>query len=439
MKFMLSFAVLVLISAAALAAGQTPAETPMKPTPVYTYISADGSRLTQPQRLGADDLGMMMANAYRLLLPEDVVPVWVLGQQADGGALHFVYVTEDGRAGTLTLDLDTGTFEADAAPILTPQRVPWIPNVDLSAFDLADASPLTHPVLAGARLLYVTADGDLVMLGADGRVLGRQALNALPDARVVLSPDGLRAALYVDATARYDHNVLGDGIEAGGIAVLRLDDLRVTARITLDPDTGAVFEGIAPVWADVDGDGSLDLIATRSDYQGGAQIVAYNADGGQRIAQSDPIGRGYRWRHQLAYGPFAVDGSMNLIAVRTPHIGGIVEVFQYDGGGRLLVVAEAPGYTSHIIGTRNLDMAAAADFNADGLPELVVPTQDRLSLTALQRRPGRDLGIAWTLPVDPDDGGRVVTNLAVIPLVGGRLALALGLDTGQIVVWVPED
>ena len=44
----------------------------------------------------------------------------------------------------------------------------------------------------------------------------------------------------------------------------------------------------------------------------------------------------------------------------------MVEFFQLENN-ELRIVAQVPGYTSHIIGSRNLDMALAGDFDGDGV------------------------------------------------------------------------
>ena len=75
------------------------------------------------------------------------------------------------------------------------------------------------------------------------------------------------------------------------------------------------------------------------------------------------IGRGNRWRHQIAVAPFGPNGERELVDVLTPHIGGVVEFYRMVGD-RIEIVATVPGFTSHVIGSRNLDLALAAD--ADG-------------------------------------------------------------------------
>ena len=121
------------------------------------------------------------------------------------------------------------------------------------------------------------------------------------------------------------------------------------------------MEGIAPIWVDLNEDGERAIIVTRSNADSGAQIVVLD-ELGNLIATGPAIGRGGRWRHQLSAGPFGPNGELELVDVLTPHIGGPTEFYQWKNN-ELVVVTSASGYTSHVIGSRNLDMTAAGQFD----------------------------------------------------------------------------
>jgi hypothetical protein len=214
------------------------------------------------------------------------------------------------------------------------------------------------------------------------------------------------------ATDAYDHGVLGDAAEAGGVAVVDPATPEVTAWV--HPPGDSVFEGTAPIV--VEWGGETAIVATASDTEIGARVVVSALDGSIR-AVGPPVGAGFRWRHQLAAAPFAADGTTELAVVRTPHVGGTVEFYRLDGD-RLTIVAERSGYSSHRIGSRNLDMAAAGDFDGDGRVELLVPDDPMQSLAAL-RRTGDGIEEAWRLPL----GGRLTTNVGVS---GGSVAAGWG-------------
>jgi hypothetical protein len=123
-------------------------------------------------------------------------------------------------------------------------------------------------------------------------------------------------------------------------------------------------EGIAPIWTDLTGDGGREIIVTLSDPEGGARLAVYS-EAGEQLAVGSAIGRGYRWRHQLVVAPFGPTGDLELADVMTPHIGGIVEFFQL-AGDRLKLIAQTSGYSSHVLGSRNLDMRLRATLTEMG-------------------------------------------------------------------------
>ena len=96
------------------------------------------------------------------------------------------------------------------------------------------------------------------------------------------------------------------------------------------------------------------------------------------------------------------------------------------------MAASEPNFTSHVIGTRNLDMAVMADGDGDGVLDIIVPTQNRESLAVLTRNDG-GVDVQET-PVD----GTIETNLAVRD--GTQTAFAVGTSGGTagdaLVIWV---
>ncbi len=337
------------------------------------------------------------------------VPLWVVGVEAAGQPLWVVSL-EDGSLVQVVGEEVTplGTTTQPGAPFAVVTS-----GDDLEVLTAGgDESPLTHPIVVEGRRVAVLEDGNL-RIGAE-----EIDVDALPDARLVAHPSS-GIALLTGPTDDYAHGVLGDDLEAASFTIVHPNGL---ARVVnLEP--GLVVEGIAPIWADLDGDGEPEEIVTLSDAADGARIAAGDAAG-------EPIGRGRRWRHQIAVAPFGPNGEMELVAVRTPHIGGVAEFYDAE----LDVVAEARGVTSHVLGSRNLDMALAADADGDGRVELVAPTED-LEMLAAIRREGPGARLVWTVPL----GGRLSTNLAAVELPGGVLALAAGTAAGRLRIWPPAE
>ena len=395
----------------------------------YTFHNPAGSRFVRGQSSFPD--------VMTVDVPLRGTPVWAVGYAMEtavwhvvlhGGDLQVIEVAPDGSAQTLAYQ--PGWFAGAGPPLV---GVSMVEGTYILRSD-ASVSPLTHPIpVNDFEVLYIDRAGDLV-LGREKGVVARLPVKAAPDARLVMNSRG-QVALYANATdQRYNHGIMGDTLAAATLLALEVRDseLRLLTRIDLPGED--VYEGIAPFWADVDGDGMEDLVTTVSNSTLGARLRAYLWDGAglRQEADGPPIGRGQRWRHQLSAAPFAADAQIEIAAMRTPHIGGALEFFRLDGGA-LIQTAALPGYTSHAIGSRNLDQAAAGDFNGDGLPEVLVMDGTRHSVAAVQRtHTGAEE--VWRLPA----GAEIVSNFAPVELLEDRLALAVGAADRRLRVWLPR-
>ncbi len=390
----------------------------------YTYQQPDGNRLVHGQ--GA------MPGVQPLDISLDDQPRWLVGAPLSEGSV-WAAILLDGRVQAFHV---VG-MQVEPMPITQAELPPHTPPLlrveddvpRLVTAPTAGASSVTHPAkltAAGARLAIVEASGDLVMW--DGGEIGRLAVGALLDGRLLVD-ESARILLLTDATTRYDHGVLGDGVEAASITLVETSPaLRVAGKIDLNPP--GVVEGIAPIWTDWTGDGKREIIVTLSDAQQGARLAMFS-EAGALLASGPAIGRGYRWRHQIAVGPFGPDGELELVDVLTPHIGGVVEFYRL-AGDQLQIVAQVPGYTSHVLGSRNLDMSAAGDFDGDGRLELLLPDQARTSLGAIRRNPG-GAEVAWTVSL----GERMSTNLAAVVFPDGTLGVGAGHVGNKLRLWLP--
>ena len=389
----------------------------------YTHARSDGNRLVG----GMGSLPGVEAIRLELLGR----PVWVVGVPSGQGSAWAV-VMDDGRVQGLRVTAD-GAEPASITPArLDPGKPPLLLENDgvlrlITAVD-PDAAMLTHPVLLPAKggIGFLDTGGDIRFKG--GIAAGRIALDAVPDARII-SRDGSRLLVLTAATTRYPHGAVGDDLEASTISIIAARPNPVIEGIIELPGE-AVIEGLAPIWTDINDDGDPEILVTLSDKNSGARLVIYSEQG-VLVAQSEAIGSGFRWRHQIAVGPFGPDGETEIVSVRTPHIGGIVEFFRWEGG-QLELVAELPGYSSHINGSRNLDMALAGDFDGDGRVELLVPNRTFTRLGAV-RRNQTGAEEAWSLPLD----SRLTTNLAAVENADGSMTLALGVEDGTLLIWAP--
>ncbi len=272
-------------------------------------------------------------------------------------------------------------------------------------------------------------DGALFAELSDGVVhVGNPQVRALPDARAVRGPGG-RIAVLSDPTDRYAHGVLGDDLEAGSITVLEPGEEGVETAGHIFAESGGVFELVSPLW--FEGPNGEELLAVTESVTGrGSRVAVYDPGGG--LVTSGPfIGEAQKWRHLLAAGPFGPGGEVEIAAIRTPHVGGVVEFYGVDtSASELKVAATRPGYSSHRIYNRNLDAARAGDFDGDGRWELLVPDQSYTGLGAIRHEEG-GAEVAWMLPI----GGTLATNLAATTAADGRASLAVGRAGGVLRIW----
>jgi len=346
-------------------------------------------------------------------------------------------------AGTVRVDIGTdgnrvhpGRLDLAAAEAFdvnidgTPEWILPDPTAEGSWYVLLTDGPSVRVLADGTVEPAPRAPSGPPMLSATGEPLSifidHQRFDApLTDGRVVAMGD--LAVMLSDGTDRYAHQVLGDAIEGGGIAWVNMctgDSATITIAA---PD---VIEGTAPMLADVDEDGEVEILVTLSNANDGARLAVFEFDG-TLLAESEPIGQGNRWRNQLAIGPLGPNGELEIVDVRTPHIGGTVQAFQLADDGRLeRVAASSSDYTSHVIGSRNLDMGIAVDANGDGRLDVIVARSDRRQIVALTRT---DDSRGWESIAERSLDAPLTTNIAVQDTQAGT-DIAVGHE-GRIRIW----
>lgn len=346
----------------------------------------------------------------------------------DNGDLEVVEVQPNGIA--QSLGFQASWFEGAQPPIV---GVSMVEGTYVMRSD-ETVSPLTHPIpVNDFEVLYVNRNGDVV-LGREEGIVSTLPVNAQPDARLVMNKVG-QVALYANSTdQRYVHGIMGDNFEGATLLVLEIKDSQIGVLARIDLPGEDVYEGIAPFWADIDGDGTEDLVTTVSNGTFGAKLRAYMWDGRQIKQEVDgpAIGMGNRWRHQLTAGAFGPNGEIEVVDVLTPHIGGTIEYFRLDGSS-LTLSANSDNVTTHVIGSRNLDQTAAGDFNGDGQLEVVVMNTGRNAIIGVQRTENGAEQI-WQL----DAGAEIVTNFAPVELLDNQLGLAVGTKDGRLRIWMPK-
>lgn len=320
-------------------------------------------------------------------------------------------------------------------------ETPLIPFLADRAFrQPPDFSHLSHPVCLRDtdHLLYISDSGDIVLIDRFGKELARKKVNALRDARLVLNRDLSLVAFYTEAPNKgpYVNGILGDTIEGAAIVILRAEDLSSVREIRIS-DEHVIFEGLSPMWVDVDENGEDEIVATISDHESGASIFVFDIEGNV-VARSEPVGQPSGWRHQLAAAKFGPDSHVEIVALHTPHLGKVIQFFVKDGD-RLRLVGSRHGFTTHVHGSRNLDMAVAGDFDGNGYPEIVVPGESLNRIIGLRHSSrGFQQGYvreAWEFWL----GKRLTSNLAAVRTSEDHLCLGIGFEDGSIRIFVPND
>lgn len=369
-------------------------------------------------------------------IPLPGVPRWAVGYAMETAIWHVVL--EDG--GLVVIEA-----AADGNAEILAQQPRWFvgaqpPLVGVSlvegtyVFRSDDSiSVLSHPLPANDfETVAIDSKGDLVLSREEG-VVARMPVRAPLDSRLVMNRRG-QFALYANASSRYSHGLLGDAIEGCALLIFEVRDSEIQLLSRVDLPGADVFEGLAPFWADIDGDGREDLVCTVSNASLGTRLRVLLWDG-RRVRQEldgPPTGQSYRWQHALSAGAFAPDGGIEIASMSSPHSGSRLE-FYARAGAALERRASLPGFTSHRAGSRNLDQAAAGDFNGDGVPEVLVMGSSRQEIAAVQRGEG-GAGEIWRL----EAGGDITSNFAPVELLDGQLALAVGTASGVLRIWMPQ-
>lgn len=201
------------------------------------------------------------------------------------------------------------------------------------------------------------------------------ASEGFPHGRIATYEDGdISQAWYGSPTERYSHGILGDAIEAARLYVKTKNGK--TLKLTLPKLE--VFEDQTPRLADLDGDGSIEVITIRSSLLKGAAMTIYGLEGIRlrQKATTGFIGRANRWLNIAGIAPFLGKKYNEIAFVVTPHIGGTLIFYRYDGK-ELVKLSAATNVSNHEIGSAEMRLSAVADVNSDGSSDLAVPTDDR--------------------------------------------------------------
>lgn len=308
------------------------------------------------------------------------------------------------------------------------------------------ASPLSFPLLADLdrdgldEIIYTGENQRINLLKLEDRDLIRyseEETQLLPDSRISsgdVDGDGnqeLVALAY--PTKRYPHGPLGDIIEAGGVAIFYFDDDGLRKKYSFELPVDSVFEGLTPIIVSLDNrkDG---ILLSRSYLAKGSAVALLSIENGlEIIAEGPPIGTSFRWIHSIGGGDFDGDGDIELAAVKTPHIGGILQIYEISDN-KLEIGLESKYYSSHGGGSRNLNIPLFGDLDSDGQIEILLPDQSREKIIIMGIEEGKIIE-EWSYEL----GGGISSNSLILDFDGDHLGdLALGDSEGNFYVFLSK-
>ena len=195
----------------------------------------------------------------------------------------------------------------------------------------------------------------------------------------------ITSAEFVEPTTRYDHGILGDAVEWGG---LRFTADGTTYQITL-PETH-VFEDFEPRLWDLNSDGAPEMVVIETDMARGAALAVYGPEG--KIAQTPYIGRTHRWLAPIGAADLDGDGAIEIAYIDRPHLAKTLRIWRFSDGA-LSHVLDVPGLTNHRIGEDNI---AGGIRDCGQGPEMITANADWTRLIATTfvdgRAQTRDIG-----------------------------------------------
>jgi hypothetical protein len=254
---------------------------------------------------------------------------------------------------------------------------------------------------------------------------------AIPAARIAAA--GPFTVTLADETRAEGLAALGSDNHAGTLAITERRPVEpgpipkavpsANARVAAGP--GAVFADREARIADLDRDGTPEIIAVTSGRDRGATlaVIARRADSWSIVAET-PAGAPGTWLNPAAIADFAGGGRPQIALVRQPEGEAVLELWSYDGAA-LVKRAEKAGYSNHAAGESAQALAATLERNKGGL-ELAIPTIDRSAIALVSFKGGIVETARIALPAPAKTGvavlGTGVDTHILVGLEDGRIA-----------------
>lgn len=115
-------------------------------------------------------------------------------------------------------------------------------------------------------------------------------------------------------------------------------------------------------------------------------------------ASTTPIGSPHRWLSIAGIGDFLGNGHREIAVIKTPHIGGLLEILDLRANKLVILYPRQSGYSTHFVGAHFVSLAAVIDDKRNGFSRLALPNQSRDKIIILDLRKGIDVVSSHALP-----------------------------------------
>ena len=198
------------------------------------------------------------------------------------------------------------------------------------------------------------------------------------------APPVIERAWFGPADRAHGHDALGIGNYPGTVHAIVRDSGRQQA-VHLELSGDAAFEDGLIRLVDLDDDGSPEILVVAASRLAGASIAVLGVELRDRApvllerARSPSVGPG-RWLNPVGIVDFLGRGQQDVVAVVTPHIGGVLTLYRYQRPN-LVPVAFERDVSNHAYG--EMEQRLAAVTTRDGRRCVAIPDQTRHRLRFL--------------------------------------------------------
>lgn len=230
------------------------------------------------------------------------------------------------------------------------------------------------------------------------------AAQRLPESQVARGQGDIAWAWLGTPTQRYPHRALGSPVHAASLHVQPGTAAGAGSVLALRLPLHRVYEDRVPRIVDLDRDGRDEIVLIEADALRGASLVVLGIDQGAEgpaiveRARSAFVGSPFRWLNPVGVADFDADGRLDLAMVRTPHIGGELQLLHYRPPA-LVPYARAMDVSNHRMGALEQSLAVIVQ-TAHPRPVVVLPDMSLRALHALRwDAPGRWTELSDVMPL----------------------------------------